>query len=156
LSAGSKIWYFAYGSSLNVDEMRSRIGQWQLSKRALIRNYRLVFNVYFKKRNGYIANIQPSENFSDTVLGVVYRVTPEQMAQLEKFEGIPSADVSAELEDGNEISHVRVFIWKTTEKDHEPSKDYRRMIEQGLLQHGYSEATVKKTFAKLDAPKAKS
>ena len=150
----SKIWYFAYGSNLNVDLMKTRIGQWQLSKRALVRNYRLVFNVYSKKRNGYSANLQPTENFGDTVPGVVYRITPEQLKELEKFEGVPALDVGAELEDGNEISHAKVFVWKSVEKEREPPKEYRRMIEQGLLQHGYPESAVKKIFARFDALKA--
>ena len=152
----AKIWYFAYGSSLNVDEMKTRIGEWQLSKRALVRSYRLVFNVYSKKRTGYIANLQSSDNFEDKVLGVVYRITPEQLAKLEKIEGISASDVGAELEDGNEISHAKVFIRKTVEKEREPPKEYRRMIEQGLLQHGYSEAAVKKTFVRFEAVRAKS
>jgi len=136
--------------------MKTRIGEWQLSKRALVRNYRLIFNVYSKKRTGYIANLQSSDNFEDKVLGVVYRITPEQLAKLEKIEGISASDVGAELEDGNEISHAKVFIRKTVEKEREPPKEYRRMIEQGLLQHGYSEAAVKKTFVRFEAVRAKS
>jgi cation transport regulator ChaC len=157
LSSGQgKVWYFAYGSNLNVDTMKTRIGDWQLSKRALVRNYRLVFNVYSKKRNGYTANLQPSENFEDTVLGVVYRITPEQMHQLEKFEGVTPTELGVELEDGNEISHAKVFLWKSVEKERDPPKEYRRIIEQGLLQHGYSEAAVKKTFSRFDVIRAKA
>jgi cation transport regulator ChaC len=151
-----KVWYFAYGSNLNVDQLKSRIGQWQLSKRALVRNYRLVFNVYSKRRNGYSANLQASDNFEDTVPGVVYRITQMQLRELEKIEGAATTDVSVELEDGNEISHAKVFLWKTTEKEHEPPKEYRRIIEQGLLQHGYPEATVKKVFVRFDAIRAKA
>jgi hypothetical protein len=133
--------------------MKLRIGQWQLSKRALVRNYRLVFNVYSKRRNGYIANLLRSENFEDTVPGIVYRISPDQLSRLELFEGVPPSDVGVELEDGNEISHAKVFIWKNVEKEHEPPRDYRRIIEQGLLQHGYPDSTVKKIFARFDALK---
>ena len=150
-----KVWYFAYGSSLNVDQLRSRIGQWQLSKRALVRNYKLVFNVYSKKRNGYAANLQQSDNFEDTVPGAVYRLDPTQLKELEKYEGIPAVDVGVELEDGNEISHAKVFIWKTAEKEHEPPKDYRRIIEQGLQQHGYPDSTIRKVFGRFDTLRAK-
>jgi gamma-glutamylcyclotransferase (GGCT)/AIG2-like uncharacterized protein YtfP len=136
--------------------MKSRIGQWQLSKRALVRNYRLVFNHYSKLKSGYTANLQPSENFEDTVLGVVYRLTPDQLQKLEKFEAVPPADVNVELEDGNEISHAKVFLWNSSEKERDPPKDYRRIIEQGLLQHGYTEASVKKTFARFDAIRARA
>lgn len=130
--------------------MRSRIGVWQLSKRALVRNYRLVFNHYSKSRNGYSANLQLTENFDDTVPGVVYHITQDQLSRLEKFEGIPATDIAVELEDGNEISHAKVFIWNSMEKEREPPKDYRRIIEQGLLQHGFPESTVKKVFARFD------
>lgn len=136
--------------------MKTRIGQWQLSKRALVRNYRLVFNHYSKQRSGYTANLQRSDNFEDTVLGVVYRITPEQLQKLEKFELVSPSDVNVELEDGNEISHAKVFFWSSTEKERDPPKDYRRIIEQGLLQHGYTESAVKKTFAKFDAIRAKA
>jgi gamma-glutamylcyclotransferase (GGCT)/AIG2-like uncharacterized protein YtfP len=154
-SSLSKVWYFAYGSNLNVDQLKSRIGQWQLSRRALVRNYRIIVNVYSKRRNGYTANLQSSDNFEDTVPGVVYRIDLKQLNELEKFEGIAATDVSVELEDGNEISHAKVFIWKTAEKEHEPPKDYRRLVEAGLQQHGYPEATVKKVFGRFDTIRAR-
>jgi len=78
------------------------------------------------------------------------------MRQLEKFEGIPPAEVGVELEDGNEISHAKVFLWKSPEKERDPPKEYRRIIEQGLLQHGYSETAVKKTFSRFDVIRAKA
>jgi cation transport regulator ChaC len=150
-----KIWYFAYGSNLNVDQLKTRIGEWQLSKRALVRNYRMVFNVYSKRRNGYTANLLPSDNFEDTVPGVVYRISPTQLKELEKIEGLLAADVAVELEDGNEISHAKVFIWKTADKEHAPPKDYRRLIEAGLQQHGYPDSTIKKLFSRIDSIRAK-
>ncbi|MDA4111380.1 MAG: gamma-glutamylcyclotransferase [Thaumarchaeota archaeon] len=150
MSNQAKIWYFAYGSNLNVDQMKSRIGLWQLSKRAVARNYKLVFNVYSKKLNGYMVNMQESENFEDTVPGVVYHLTLDQLNKLQKFEGIEPVDIRVELEDGNEISHAKVFIWKTTEKEHEPPNDYKRVIEQGLLQHGYPESRARKIFSRFE------
>ena len=136
--------------------MKSRIGQWQLSKRALVRNYRLVFNVYSKQRGGYAANLLQTDNFEDTVLGVVYHITLDQLGKLQKAEGVAPADIGVELEDGNEISHAKVFIWKSVEKEREPHKDYRRIIEQGFLQHGYPESSAKKIFERFDVPKVKS
>ena len=150
MSHQAKVWYFAYGSNLNVDQMKNRIGQWPLSKRATARNYKIVFNVYSKKRNGYIVNMQESPNFEDTVSGVVYHLTEDQLNTLQKFEGIPPVDIRVELEDGNEISHAKVFIWKTTEAEHEPPNDYKRIIEQGLVQHGYPEARARRIFSKFE------
>jgi cation transport regulator ChaC len=150
LSHEAKIWYFAYGSNLNVDLMRNRVGQWPVSKRAIARNFLLVFNVYSKQRKGYIVNMHESENFADTVPGVVYHLTQNQLDILQKADGIPATDIRVELEDGNEISHAKVFIWKTTEKEHEPPKDYLRTIEQGLVQHGYPEARARSLFSRFE------
>jgi hypothetical protein len=150
MSHTGKVWYFAYGSNLNVDHMKSRIGQWQLSKRALARNYRLVFNVLSKKQwKGYTANLEETGKFEDTVAGAVYHITLEQLAVLQKFEGIPPVDIRVELEDGNDISHAKTFTWKTQEKEHEPPKEYMSIMEQGFLQHGYDEAHATKVFERF-------
>jgi len=154
LSSQGKVWYFAYGSNLNVDQMKSRIGEWQLAKRAIVRNYKLVFNVFSKQRGSYSANLQETNNFEDTVSGVVYHITQDQLSKLQKSEGVAPMDIRVELEDGNEISHAKVFIWKTTEKEHEPHKDYRRIIEQGFLQHGYPDSSAKKIFERFSIRKS--
>jgi hypothetical protein len=146
----AKVWYFAYGSNLNVDQMRKLVGQWALSKRAVARNFKLVFNVYSKQRKGYIVNMLESANFEDIVPGVVYHLTQEQLHALQKFDGIPPTDIRVELEDGNEISHAEAFIWKTAEKDHLPAKEYLRTIEQGLVQHGYPEARARNILARFE------
>ena len=150
MSHQAKVWYFAYGSNLNVDQMKNRIGQWPLSRRAVARNYKIVFNVYSKKRNGYTVNMQESANFDDTVSGVVYHLNQDQLNTLQKFEGIAPVDIRVELEDGNEISHAKVFMWKTAEPEHEPPNDYKRVIEQGLLQHGYPESRARKIFSRFE------
>ncbi len=131
--------------------MRKRVGKWQLSKRALARNYRLVFNHFSKKEwKGYTANLEETGKFEDTVPGVVYALTPDQLNALQSLEGIVPVDIRVELEDGNEISHAKTFIWKTTDSEHEPPKDYRRAMEEGLSQHGYDEAHVRKIFARFE------
>ncbi len=147
----AKVWYFAYGSNLNVDQMRKLVGQWALSKRAIARNFKLVFNVYSKQRKGYIVNMQESPHFEDVVPGVVYHLTLEQLHALQEFDGIPPTDIPVELEDGNEISHAKAFIWKSAEKeDHLPAKEYLRTIEQGLVQHGYPEARARSILARFE------
>ncbi len=97
MSTQSKIWYFAYGSNLNVDQMKSRIGAWQLSRRAIVRIYKLVFNVFSKQRGGYSANLQETSNFEDTVSGVVYHITQDQLNKLQKSEGVAPVEIRVEL-----------------------------------------------------------
>ena len=152
MSLSNRIWYFAYGSNLNVDEMNSRVGEWHLSKRALARNYRLVFNVHSTRWQGNTANLQPSDRFEDIVYGVVYLLTEEQFLKLGRHEGVAPVVIRVELEDGNEISHAKTFLSKTSNPGLAPSELYRRTMEAGLLQHGYKESLVEKVFGRRLKP----
>jgi cation transport regulator ChaC len=150
LSTSGKVWYFAYGTDLNVDQMRKLVGQWQLSKRALARNYRLSFNAFSKKRGKiYVPNLLETGKFEDTVSGVVYHITQDQLKALENNEGMATTDIHVELEDGNEISHAKTFIYKTEEREHEPPRDYLRVIREGLVQHGYDEARIRSMMSRF-------
>ena len=149
LSPSTSTWYFAYGSNLNVDQMKDRVGEWQLSKRALVRNYRLIFNVNSKKWQGYTANLQASDRFEDVVYGVVYHLTLEQLAKVQAHEGVPPTEIRVELEDGNEISHAKVFMWKTTNPGREPATAYRKAMETGFTDHGYDKSRVDRVFGNI-------
>ena len=150
MSSLGKVWYFAYGSNVNTAQLRKRIGEWRLSKRAALRNYKLVFNHFSKTVwNGYTANIQPSEKFDDVVHGVVYLINQEQLQALQKVEGVAPIEVGVELEDGNEIHHVRTFLWQLMDKEGEPPKAYRELIEEGLIQHGYDRTRVNQIFSRF-------
>jgi hypothetical protein len=110
------VWYFAYGSNVKLAQMKERVGEFKLSRRAVLRNYKL-------------ADIQ--------------------LAKLQTFEGVPPLEISVELEDESEIKNVKTFLWNTTEQEHKPPEVYRRIIEQGLTEHGYENATVRKNFDKF-------
>jgi len=148
LSPSNNVWYFAFGSNLNVDQMRDRVGEWHLSKRALVRNYKLVFNVYSKKWLGNAANLQATDRFEEVVYGVVYQITQEQLAKLQAFERVPPTEIRVELEDGNEISHAKAFIWETTSPGREPTPAYRKRMEVGLTDHGYDKTQVDRILGK--------
>jgi len=127
--------------------MKERIGDCKLSKRAITRNYKLIFNKYSKKNwHGYTANIQRTGNFEDKVLGVVYHITDTQLSKLQIFEGIEPIEIPVELEDGNEIKNAKSFLWNSLEREHAPPDAYRRKMEDGLIEHGYDGSVVKKIF----------
>ncbi|MGA2874872.1 MAG: gamma-glutamylcyclotransferase [Nitrososphaerales archaeon] len=141
------IWYFAYGSNVKLDLMRENIGDCKLSKRAIARNFKLIFNQYSKNNwHGYIANLQRTDNFEDKVLGVVYHITDAQVSKLQNFEGAEPMEISIELEDGNEIKNAKTIIWNSLEREHEPPHAYRMKMEEGLIEHGYDGALVRKIF----------
>lgn len=146
MSLSNKVWYFAYGSNLNVDQMNARVGEWHLSKRALARNYKLVFNVNSTRWQGNTANLQQTDGIEDIVYGVVYLLTEEQFKTLARHEGVAPVTISVELEDGNEISHAKTFVWSATGPSAPPSELYRRTMEEGLLAHGYKKPLIDRIF----------
>ncbi len=148
MSLSNRVWYFAYGSNLNPDQMNSRVGEWHLSKRALARNYRLAFNVFSAEWQGNTANLLETGKFEDTVYGVVYLLTEEQFLRLQKRERVQPVEIRVELEDGNEISRAKAFTWNSTTKERPPPELYRRTMEAGLLQHGYKKSLVDKVLGK--------
>jgi hypothetical protein len=140
------VWYFAYGTNAKIDQVRARIGYFKLSKRAIVRNYKLIFNVYSKFWRGYTANIRHTGNFDDKVLGVVYHISDLQLSKLHTSDGPEPTEISIELEDGNEIKNVKTFIWKTEEHEHEPPEAYWRRMEDGFIEHGYERLIVRRIF----------
>lgn len=149
MSLSNKVWYFAYGSNLNVDQMKARVGEWHLSKRALARNCRLTFNVFSTRWQGYTANLVQTDRFEDIVYGVVYLLTEEQFQTLTRHEGVAPITIRVELEDGNEISHAKTFVWKSSDAARTPSEPYLRMMEEGLLEHGYKKPLLDRIFGGL-------
>ena len=61
----SSVWYFAYGSNLNMGQMMARVGEWTASKRAVVKEYKLVFNVESKRWGGLAANLVKTGNTAD-------------------------------------------------------------------------------------------
>jgi hypothetical protein len=150
LSLSNRVWYFAYGSNLNPDQMNKRVGEWHLSKRALARNYRLAFNVFSAEWQGNTANLLETGKFADTVYGVVYLLTEEQFLKLQKHERVAPVEIRLELEDGNEISRAKAFLWSSTTKERPPPEPYRRTMEAGLVQHGYKKSLIDKVLGKSE------
>ena len=91
-----QVWYFTYGSNLNMNQMRERVGEWIDLKRAIAKGYRLVFNVRSRRWGGLAANIMKSENPDDRVYGAIYRITKEQINQMTKCEGTEPQDINVE------------------------------------------------------------
>ncbi len=143
----SEILYFAYGSNLDPERMKQRIGRIPTSQRARLPNYRLAFNKRASGDAGVYANIVQETDREDW--GVIYRCTHEEMDVLDKCEGVASGHyrrhyVSVELEDGeivNAITYVAGDAYIC--KEGSPSQEYLRHIVTGAQQHGLLEEYIK-------------
>ena len=135
-----EVWYFAYGSNLNIGQMMSRVGEWTVSKRALVCGYRLVFNVQSSRWGGLAANIKRTDNPDDKVYGAIYRITRDKLDVLKSYENKPPVDITVDS-DGQRIES-KVFIFDPSKKSGKPPDSYINVMSLGLKQHGYPEAVI--------------
>lgn len=127
-------WYFAYGSNLDPQQLRERIGEWNNSIRSVLSGHRLIFNVKSKRWNGYTANIISTENSSDRVYGVKFRITKQQLEKLTQWEGVEPTYLS-EVE-------AYSYMFSTSRSGMKPSADYLDTVIRGLIFHDYGNDVI--------------
>lgn len=100
------MYYFAYGSNMNLEHMRKLCG-W---------NFTIIGTVYLSNYNiapdfrGYI-NIKPENG--KKVYGVLYKVTQDALDALDEFEGYPSVfnrEMVTVMDDENNEFQAWVYI----------------------------------------------
>ena len=84
------VFYFAYGSNADPDRFRSRVGLWRSCSAAGLEGYGLRFAASVQSEGGGGAVID--EASEGTVDGVLYEITPEQMAAMDREEFDQSRD----------------------------------------------------------------
>ena len=77
--------YFAYGSNMEPDQMRSRCPDHVVVGLGALREHRLIFPLNSPRWGGGVASVQP--HHGETVWGVLYELTPEDMKGLDEREG---------------------------------------------------------------------
>ena len=138
--------YFAYGSNLDPEQMRSRCPSHRVVGLAELRDHRLVFPLFSQVWNGGVASVQPAHGSS--VWGVVYDVSESELAVLDGFEGFRGAGdqhnvydretVLVELtraDDGSFPRRVRALMYVARPSNPSPpSARYLETILRGAIQ----------------------
>jgi hypothetical protein len=122
---------------------------------AILKNYRLAFNVWAPSIQGGAGNIEPSAG--DQVEGTVFDLTEDDMITIDMKEGIPNVDIGKPdryrrimvdlmLGDENFLSDVITY----TANDHTkapdfcpPTRGYKKDVVKGARAMGLSDAWVK-------------
>ncbi len=124
----SKRLYVAYGSNLNIRQMKQRCPTAKLYGTGTIEDYELQFKGY---PNTAFATIAPKEGASVPV--AVWEIQLKDELSLDRYEGYPShyfkQDVSVQL-DGEEVSAM-VYIMNLKMKFGRPSPYYYQTVMEG-------------------------
>ena len=126
------VYYFAYASNLNKQQMRERAPESKPMFVATLPNYKLVFTGWSRQWRGGYATIMLSRG--DKVLGAIYEVSEKNLRRLDSYEDCPRSynriNVTVFDEDGNVVEAV-TYIKAGRLEETQPSKEYLAVIQQG-------------------------
>lgn len=144
-----KRYYIAYGSNLNVYQMRYRCPNARIIGTAVVPNYELLFK---GSETGSYLTIEPKEGSSVPV--AVWETTAEDEAALDRYEGYPAFYYKKELVlpiKGIKTGKVRnrkvyVYIMHEDRPIGIPSKSYVRTCIEGYHNFGFDIDVLKKAY----------
>ncbi len=136
------LWYFAYGSNLNMGQMMVRVGEWKKSAKATLNGYRLLFNVQSGRWGGMVANVKKSGNNQDVVYGAIYLISYSKLNVLTNYEGVKPETVM--VESGGQQIPAQIYIFPKKRAAGRPPAAYLFTMVEGLRQHGYDEDVIEK------------
>ena len=145
---GNKL-YIAYGSNMNLEQMRARCPAARVVGTALLQGWRLLFR---GAHRGAVATIEPYVGGSVPVL--IWEITPACEAALDLYEGYPNLY-------GKEFIKVRlndkpvkamVYVMTGGKMPGQPSAYYYKTILDGYTAAGFDAAPLRQ--ATVDSAEA--
>lgn len=139
----------AYGSNLNLGQMKMRCPTAKVYGKGILKGYRLLFKG--QMHNGY-CTIEKERGAKVPV--VVWELQPEDEKALDFYEGYPrfyeKEYVKLTLEDGRTITAmVYIMTDKILERIHLnlPSKTYLETVREGYRDAGFDEGFIEEALA---------
>lgn len=129
----NKKYYFAYGSNMNLEQMKYRCPNSKVKDSFFLEGFELEFK---NQGLGTYATVKKSENSKVPV--VMWEITEQDESTLDRYEGCPSfyrkEYVSIEFND--EVHDVLIYIMND-QRYGIPSKEYIHAIEEGYISAGF-------------------
>lgn len=126
--------YIAYGSNLNLSQMKHRCPTARVIGASEIKDYELVFR---GSRYSSVATIEPCVGSKVPVL--LWDIQPEDEKELDRYEGYPNFYEKKNMEIVLNDSTVSAMVYVMT-PGHElgiPSERYKTSIEEGYMDAGF-------------------
>lgn len=125
------MYYFAYGSNMNLEQMKKRCPSAVFLKKVRLKGYKFVYDGCSSLRKCAVANIVRSEN--DTVWGALFEVDSECIDSLDRYEGFPFSYQKETLEvidEQNRKYDALVYV-REPQMIVKPSDEYRNVVLDG-------------------------
>ena len=125
--------YFAYGSNMNHAQMSRRCRHSRFLNKAMLEDYRFIYDGFSPTRKGAVANVIQDKGHS--VWGGLFEIGKDDLAALDRYEGYPENYQRQEMmvkdEHGNSFSAM--VYYREGEKPGTPGMDYRNVVKQGAI-----------------------
>jgi gamma-glutamylcyclotransferase (GGCT)/AIG2-like uncharacterized protein YtfP len=135
--------YLAYGSNLNLEQMRYRCPTARIAGKTELRGFELLFR-------GGVANIEPRAG--SNVPALVWEIQPGDEAALDAYEGYPTLyakqDIAVELNGAAVTAMAYVMTHKL--KARLPSGYYYETIRQGYESAGFDVSALENALDRAD------
>jgi gamma-glutamylcyclotransferase (GGCT)/AIG2-like uncharacterized protein YtfP len=140
-------WYFGYGSNMEQRSLRAKGVEPRTSERAALRGWRLRFNVgHFFRHEGGVGNIEPSDDPSAVVWGVLHWCEDEHLALLDAAEayghGYDRVDVSVLTNHGEQSAITYLGRPSFIDEECRPTQRYLNILLKGAIAAGLDPAYV--------------
>ncbi len=140
--------YAAYGSNLNISQMKMRCPKAKILGTGLIEGYRLTF----RGRGQGVANIEVMEG--RTVPIVLWEITRNCEESLDIYEGYPRLYVKKDVEIiSSEDEKIKAFVYVMTDEYTDspalPSINYLHIIRQGYMDNGLDTDVLRKAMREI-------
>lgn len=127
------MYYFAYGSNMNHQQMKNRCPNSRFTKRAILERHKFVYDGYARTRNGAVANVIGTGRKDDIVWGGLFKINEDNRSALDCYEGYPIAydrkEVRVKDDEGN--CYTAIVYFRAGRPKSKPSEDYRNIVIQG-------------------------
>jgi len=146
-----EILYIAYGSNLNLSQMKHRCPTAKVIGASEIKDYELVFR---GAKYGAVATIEPCEGSKVPVL--IWSICPGDEKALDRYEGYPSfyGKEKMDIVLNDSITSAMVYVMVPNHKLGMPSEGYKKSIEEGYVDAGFDrdilQNAVDKTIDMMD------
>ena len=128
------MFYFAYGSNMNLEQMKERCPRSNFIGKASLKGYKFAYSGYSHTWGGATANIIESKG--EIVRGGLFKIDKECLRKLDECEGYNSkaydrALLEVQHENGRIYEETYVYLRHRT-----PTDKYRQRVVQGAKDCG--------------------
>jgi gamma-glutamylcyclotransferase len=125
------VYYFAYGSNMNWQQMQRRCPSSRFVHVARLPDYRFGITRHSRLRNCGTANIYPVSG--DEVWGIIYEVSDADLTVLDSFEDGYRREILSfhPVKDGTQPLDALVYMADIDQNVPRPNPEYRRLIVEG-------------------------